>query len=136
MKPTLQIGALAKVSALDYVQRFLFGGIVTACTGLVAQLCGPAIGGLFLAFPAILPASLTLLERKHGRKHGRQLAVADARGARLGAGALIVFGAVGVTLAPQYGCLTTLVVATGAWLATSVTLWVVWYGLRRCDPQS
>ncbi len=28
---------------------------------------GPRVGGLFLAFPAILPATLTLLEKKEGK---------------------------------------------------------------------
>jgi hypothetical protein len=36
-------------------------GAITAAAGLIAGLYGPTIGGLFLAFPSILPASLTLV---------------------------------------------------------------------------
>jgi hypothetical protein len=40
----------------QYALRFLFGGIVTAVAGLVAQHFGPVVAGLLLAFPAIFPA--------------------------------------------------------------------------------
>jgi hypothetical protein len=43
----------------DYLLRFLFGGTVTALAGVIAKRFGPGIGGLFLAFPAILPAAAT-----------------------------------------------------------------------------
>jgi hypothetical protein len=36
------------------------GGLVTVITGIVAKNWGPVIGGLFLAFPAIFPASATI----------------------------------------------------------------------------
>ena len=38
---------------------FFFGGLITAVAGVIAQRFGPIIGGLFLAFPAIFPASAT-----------------------------------------------------------------------------
>jgi len=41
----------------EYAIRFLFGGLITAVAGIVAKQFGPGIGGLFLAFPAIFPAS-------------------------------------------------------------------------------
>ncbi len=45
----------------EYAIRFLFGGLVTAATGVVAKKFGPVVAGLFLAFPAIFPASATLI---------------------------------------------------------------------------
>jgi len=39
---------------------------MTVIAGLIAFRFGPVVGGLFLAFPAIFPASATLIER-HGR---------------------------------------------------------------------
>jgi hypothetical protein len=45
----------------DYAVRFLFGGLVTVIAGLLAKHGGPIFGGLFLAFPAIFPASATLI---------------------------------------------------------------------------
>ena len=41
----------------EYVTRFIFGGLVTLLAGVIADHYGPNIGGLFLAFPAIFPAS-------------------------------------------------------------------------------
>ena len=40
---------------------------MTVAAGLIAARFGPVIGGLFLAFPAIFPASATLIE-KHVRE--------------------------------------------------------------------
>ena len=42
----------------EYALRFLFGGGVTVAAGLIAKQYGPVFGGLFLAFPAVFPASL------------------------------------------------------------------------------
>jgi hypothetical protein len=57
----LQTGTLRDSKWSQYALRFLFGGIVTAIAGLVAQHYGPVIAGLLLAFPAIFPASATLM---------------------------------------------------------------------------
>jgi Protein of unknown function (DUF3147) len=50
----------------EYLIRFGLGGAMTVVAGLIAARFGPVIGGLFLAFPAIFPASATLIE-KHVR---------------------------------------------------------------------
>jgi uncharacterized protein DUF3147 len=52
----------------DYVVRFLFGGLITAVAGIIAKKFGPGIGGLFLAFPAIFLASVTLIEKHEKEK--------------------------------------------------------------------
>jgi Protein of unknown function (DUF3147) len=85
--------AFGKIAGWEYALRFAFGGTITACTGLVAHVFGPVVAGLFLAFPAILPATVTLVTRHDGRN----AASADARGAAagsvgLGAFALYVWG--------------------------------------------
>jgi hypothetical protein len=41
----------------------LLGGVVTVVAGLLAKHYGPVFGGLFLAFPAIFPASATLVDK-------------------------------------------------------------------------
>jgi hypothetical protein len=46
----------------DYALRFLFGAGVS-CAGIVTLKFGPRVGGAFLAFPATIPASLTLIAR-------------------------------------------------------------------------
>src|SRR5262249_52044444 len=84
MRPGIASGAIWKVEPWEYCVRFLFGGAVTLGTGIIAHAWGPEIGGLFLAFPAILPASLTLVKRHDGCPP----VIAGARGACLGAVAL------------------------------------------------
>src|SRR5271168_5296894 len=78
----------------EYAVRFLFGGIVTAIAGLVAQHYGPVIAGILLAFPTIFPASATLIEKHEkqqkkkkdmrGTVRGRQAASVDAAGSAMG----------------------------------------------------
>jgi Protein of unknown function (DUF3147) len=91
MKVSANFSALKKTKWYEYAVRFLLGGTVTVVAGLLAKHYGPVFGGLFLAFPAIFPASATLVD-KHERqkKHragipqttrGRQVAGVDAAGA-------------------------------------------------------
>ena len=66
-----------------------------------AKQYGPVVGGLLLAFPAIFPASATLIEKHekekkekqglNGTLRGRQAASADAAGSAMGSLGLIVF---------------------------------------------
>jgi hypothetical protein len=80
----------------------VLGGAMTLVAGLIAARFGPVIGGLFLAFPAIFPASATLIE-KHVRERkekaglpggwrGKEAAALDAVGAALGSFGLAAFG--------------------------------------------
>ena len=126
MGPRLKLDGLANTRAAEYRVRFAFGGGITVCTGLATHAYGPAIGGLFLAFPAILPASLTLLKRHDGRRK----AVHAAAGARLGAAALVVFAAVTMALATDLHPAIVLALAALAWAATAIVLWVLVYGRR------
>jgi Protein of unknown function (DUF3147) len=90
----IDIGGLRRTRWYEYAIRFLFGGLITAAAGLIAERWGPAIGGLFLAFPAIFPASVTLVEEHerqkktrvglHGAVRGREAAALDAAGAAIG----------------------------------------------------
>src|SRR5260370_1205193 len=93
---------LARTRWYEYAIRFLFGGAVTAIAGIVAREFGPAVGGLLLAFPAILLASATLIEKHEiqkkrragldGRARGVKAAALDAIGAALGSIGLMLFG--------------------------------------------
>jgi hypothetical protein len=82
------------------------------------------VGGLFLAFPAILPASLTLVSQHDGRRR----ALDDARGGRLGSVGLIAFGLVVWVTATTWAPLAVLVVATLVWLLIDGALWAIRYG--------
>jgi hypothetical protein len=87
---------------------------------------------LFLAFPAIFCASVTLLEKHErerkerkglkGAERGKNAAALDAAGAGLGSIAMAVFGALMWCLA-EYGLALSLALATIVWLAVAVTLW-------------
>ena len=100
--------------------RFAFGGAVTVATQLVAGVFGPVVAGLFLAFPAILPATLTLI-RKHD---GPREAAEDALGAVAGSAALAAFGAcVWKGFAESYPPWAVLLTATGLWFAAACFLW-------------
>ena len=53
----LNLPALRDTHWYEYLIRFVLGGAMIVITGLMAVRLGPIAGGLFLAFPAIFPAS-------------------------------------------------------------------------------
>jgi hypothetical protein len=126
--------AIRETRWYEYLVRFALGGMMTVIAGLVAAGFGPIVGGLFLAFPAIFPASATLIE-KHARKRkekvgligarrGREAAALDAAGATLGSFALAVFALI-IWLLIGRAPLLTLFFATVAWLAVAVLAWML-----------
>ena len=127
--------ALGKTKWHEYAVRFFFGGVITAITGLIAEHFGPTLGGLFLAFPAIFPASATLIE-KHEKekkeKHGfngsdraRKAASIDAAGAAIGNSGLFVFAWLCWKFLPHHSAPVVLCGATLVWLSVSITSWQV-----------
>jgi uncharacterized protein DUF3147 len=127
--------ALKEVSWKDYAIRFVLGGLVTVATGLIAKRFGPAVGGLFLAFPAIFPASATLIatqqrdqkERRllNGLLRGRLAVALDARGAVLGTVGLTLFSLVVWRLIVGHSAVAVLLLATLVWTVTSCVLWLI-----------
>jgi len=119
----------------EYVVRFLFGGLITVVAGIIAKKYGPGIGGLFLAFPAIFPASATLIEKHEkqkkeekglrGIRRGREAASVDAAGSAMGSVGLFVFALIVWQFAPHYSTWTVLIGASLAWLTVSVLIWHV-----------
>ncbi len=127
-----KLSALSRTSWREYLLRFALGGAATVIAGLIAAGFGPVIGGLFLAFPAIFPASATLIE-KHVRKRKERAGVAGSRGAKdaaaldaigaaLGSFGLAAFAAVVWLTVGQIAALV-LVPATAAWVAVAVAAW-------------
>lgn len=119
--PELAPHKLRKVAAWEYVLRFAFGGLVTVGAGLIAKRWGTAFGGMFLAFPAILPASLTLVKQHDGRRR----AVDDARGGRVATMALAGFALVVMAAAPAWPPAVVLAIATASWVIVAVAAWRV-----------
>jgi hypothetical protein len=136
MRVRINFSAAKQTKWHQYALRFAFGGVVTALTGLVAKIFGPEVGGLFLAFPAIFPASATLIEKHErkkkeraglaGIKRGRTAAGIDAAGAAVGTIGLAIFGLLVWKLLPFCPTPILLVTTTAAWLATSVLAWYAW----------
>jgi Protein of unknown function (DUF3147) len=128
---------LPRIHWYEYASRFAFGGLATALAGVIAKEYGPSIGGLFLAFPAIFPASATLIEQHekrkkqkaggHGTVRGRKAAALDAAGASIGAFGLLSFAYVAWKLMPDLSPWATLSVAALAWLAISMLAWKLWH---------
>jgi hypothetical protein len=131
----LNFAALKRTRWHEYLTRFVLGGLVTAVAGWLAGRFGPALGGLFLAFPAIFPASATLLEKHEREKkkkagipstiRGRLAAALDARGAVMGALGGMAFGAVVWKFLAYGGAAAILFLALGCWLGLSSLLWYV-----------
>jgi len=115
--------------------RFALGGLVTAAAGMIATKWGPVVGGLFLAFPAICPASLTLVGKheqdnkeadgEDGKQSGIDDAAVDAAGAAIGSIGLVAFAGVVWGLADATPSWATLLLATIAWAAVSGVGWVI-----------
>jgi hypothetical protein len=68
--------------------RFAFGFVISVTVGAVGLAAGDRVAGLFLAFPAILPASLTLIAGEDGEDKAK----VDAAGACFGAVGLTAYG--------------------------------------------
>lgn len=135
MQIKIDISVLRETKWSDYAIRFLFGGIVTAAAGLIAKKFGPGVGGLFLAFPAIFPASATLIEKHareekrkaglNGTRRGRMEAAVDAAGASIGTLGLLFFAVLIWRLLPDRRPWIVLVSATVVWLVVSTVAWKV-----------
>ncbi|HUS33212.1 MAG TPA: hypothetical protein VMZ53_32140 [Kofleriaceae bacterium] len=122
-KPELAPEQLRGTKLWEYAVRFVFGGAITVVTGLIANIWGPLVAGLFLAFPAILPASMTLVKQHDGRR----AALEDARGARLGSVGLAAFSATVAVCAGGLPAWAVLLAAAAMWALVDIGLWFLRY---------
>jgi hypothetical protein len=130
-----KLASLKHIKPHEFAVRFLFGGLCTMIAGLIASHYGPRIGGLFLAFPAIFPASASLIEQHEiahkrqagydGRMRGRVVAGIDATGAALACVGLMAFAAIVWRALPRHGAVAVISAATFAWLLLSIALWLL-----------
>ena len=129
----LSTSGLRQTKWHECVIRFLLGGAITAIAGIIAKKFGPELGGLFLAFPAIFPASATLIEKHekqkkeqhgvHGTIRGRNAAAVDAAGAAMGSIGLLIFAVLVWNLIPHHRGWSVLAGASLAWFAVSFLAW-------------
>lgn len=135
MRIRVDTAALQHSRWYGHLIRFVLGGAITVAAGLVAKAFGPVVGGLLLAFPAILPAALILLARSQTERiagsrstgaRGRRAAVLAASGAAMGSAGLIAFAlAAWVLLSRGHSAGAALAAATVVWAAVAVGTWIV-----------
>jgi len=135
MRIEFDLSALRRTRWHEYALRFFFGGAVTVAAGLLAKEYGPVFGGLFLAFPAIFPASATLVQKHETQKkekagvidsaRGRKAAALEARGAALGSIGLVCFSVALWRLFFWWNAGLSLLAALAIWLALALLLWRV-----------
>src|SRR5947208_1761929 len=107
-----RLRGLHPVRPSGFLLRFVFGCAISIAAALVGMRFGQRLGGLFLAFPAILPASLTLIEEEEGDDP----ASINATGAVIGGAALVAFAATAAWLLPRRPPLLALAAAAAVWL--------------------
>src|SRR5579864_271045 len=140
MQIRIEPGALKQTKWYECAIRFFLGGSITVAAGLIAKRFGPAVGGLFLAFPAIFPASLTLVakheeEKKtkagvHGHRRAVTAAAVNAAGTTLGSIGLFAFAATIAALIERNTALAFLA-ATAAWAMVAALSWFCWKRIHK-----
>jgi len=131
--PRFDSKSFRKTKASEYATRFLFGGAIGSVAFYAGHRFGPHVGGVLLAFPALLPASLTLAKEHEARDS----AIVQARAAALGALSLIAFAMTARAIGPRQIGLG-LPLALLIWFGCSYSLWLltVWMRRRRMVAES
>jgi Protein of unknown function (DUF3147) len=129
--PVLRPGKLRQVRVRDLAVRFALGAVISVAAAIIGKAAGPQFGGGFLAFPAILPASLTLIQEEEGTRRADR----NALGAVLGGVGMVVFAITGELCFGRVEPFGALALAVLAWAATSFALYALLAFLRpdSCD---
>jgi hypothetical protein len=140
MKIGFDLDSLKENRWSEYAVRFFFGGVITAAAGLIARKFGPEVAGLLMAFPAIFPASATIIEKHEkermarvgfdGTRRGRSIASIDAAGATMGSVGLIGFAAVVWWAIPREPIGEVLITATVVWFVVAIAVWMLRRSVR------
>ena len=120
MRISVRPQKMKQVPPRDLLVRFAFGAGISVLAGLVSIGLGPRGGGLFLAFPAILPATMTLLQKEESKSEAEE----NDQGAMLGAIGLLAFAITAALLVGGFSGWIALTTASGAWLVVSVGLYM------------
>jgi hypothetical protein len=120
--PRFQPGRIKEARFRDMAVRFVFGGTISVVAALLGAATTESIGGIFTAFPAILVASLTLIDKQEDQEHASY----DAVGAALGAVGFIACALfISLTL-QRWSTAASLGVGLSIWLAVSVVLYALY----------
>jgi len=129
--PDLTPSKLRQVRVRDYAIRFATGATISIVAAIVGKIIGVRFGGTLLAFPAILPAGLTLIQEEEGTRRADRNAI----GAVLGAVGLVIFAMVAKAAFGHLNPALALTLALLGWLLTAVLLYSLLAFLRpdTCD---
>lgn len=119
--PVVNLGAVRSVGVKDILIRFGLGAFISISAGIIGLTVSHRLSGAFLAFPSILPASLTLLQEKEGTRRADR----DAIGAVLGGAALVLFAMIGEAGFRHLEPYLVLVLALVGWLVASFVLYAM-----------
>ncbi len=122
----VDLSRLRDVKPLHLAIRFGFGAGISTLAALVSIWFGARVGGALLAFPAILPATITLIAEQQSQQDADETAI----GALVGAPALPAFAVVVAVLTTVIGTALALGVAAAAWCAVAAGLFVMSQRLR------
>ena len=125
----MTLGKLKEVRVRDYLVRFALGAAVSIGASVIGRNVGVRFGGAFLAFPAILPASLTLIQDKEGTRTADRAAL----GSVLGGLGLAVFATVGEVCLTRIEPFLAILLALVGWLVAATALYALLAVLRPED---
>jgi hypothetical protein len=128
--PQVEPDEIRKHSIKDYALRFAFGAAISLVAGLIGLKFGAKAGGVWLGFPAILPASLTLIQKRAGRSE----AAIDSEGAVLGSIALVAFALTVFALVAHLGVVATMLLALALWLVIATGLYAAAMKILHREP--
>jgi hypothetical protein len=129
--PDAQPAKLRQVRPTEYLIRFLLGAAVSVAAGVISKTVSARFGGAFLAFPSILPASLTLIQQKEGTRRADRAAI----GAVAGSVGLVAFAIAAEAAFGRIEAFAALMLSLTAWVVTSFVLYGLLAFLRpeSCD---
>jgi uncharacterized membrane protein (GlpM family) len=116
----LHLRALKDLPLSDMVIRFAFGAALSAVAAVLSIVLGVRPGGLLLAFPGILPATLTFIEKQESEHKAEDTDI----GAIFGAAALVGFAFVVWQYLPAHPAPLVLLGATADWFVAAVLLYL------------
>jgi Protein of unknown function (DUF3147) len=123
-RPSLELGKVRELGLRELGIRFLAGALTSIVAGAVTLALGARVGGIMLAFPAILAASLTLIAEEEDRGEAREC----ARGAVIGGLAMALFATVAAVSLGKLNGAIALLLATVAWFAGALIGYAVaWF---------
>ncbi len=123
-RPKLEPSQIKEVRVRDLLVRFAAGALTSIVAGALTLAFGARVGGIMLGFPAILAASLTLIQEEEDAAHARE----DARGAIAGGCAMAAFALAAALTLGHLGAAIALLIAAGAWAVSAFTLYLVlWF---------